>query len=386
MDSNFEQLKLNPATLAALRRLGMTRPSIVQERALPPVRLGKDTVVQARSGTGKTLVAAIAMLEWLDPRATGGPQCVVVCPTKEIADQFAAVVVSLTGVSPTGAGREAVTHAAAAKGGGDPRPARVDPDAERRRRERRERDARLHAAAAEAGAPSEWVDVDPDEFKEQRQVPLLLGMATGSDDDDDDDDDDGDGDDGPDTGRPVIDGHGQTGGLRVCVFVGGTAYEADAAMAPHAHVVVGTPGRLLHLGSTGALPLRKVRMLVLDEADRLVEDGFVATIAEFASLCGGMARQTIALSATYTAEAVRRLKPLLARDAVTVLTSSRDPTLPNVTHEVLEVADGGFRARAEAVVSALAARPFHQCFVFVAARQRVEPLTRFIEQRWVRPL
>lgn len=69
-------LLLPPHVEAALRDAGFRRPSPVQEAALPLARLGADLIVQAKAGTGKTLVFAIPAVERVDlsnpaPQARG---------------------------------------------------------------------------------------------------------------------------------------------------------------------------------------------------------------------------------------------------------------------------------------------------------------------------
>lgn len=63
---SFQALLLPPAIQAALRAAGFRRPSPVQEAALPLARMGTDLLVQAKAGTGKTLVFAVAAVERVD--------------------------------------------------------------------------------------------------------------------------------------------------------------------------------------------------------------------------------------------------------------------------------------------------------------------------------
>lgn len=63
---NFEQLHLPKYLLAALHAAGFTRPSPVQQHAIPIARLGLDVLIQSKSGTGKTLVYAITALLRVD--------------------------------------------------------------------------------------------------------------------------------------------------------------------------------------------------------------------------------------------------------------------------------------------------------------------------------
>ncbi len=63
---SFASLLLPPHVQQALRDAGFRRPSPVQEAALPLARLGADLIVQAKAGTGKTLVFAAAAVERVD--------------------------------------------------------------------------------------------------------------------------------------------------------------------------------------------------------------------------------------------------------------------------------------------------------------------------------
>ena len=70
---SFAGLLLPPHIEQALRDAGFRRPSPVQEAALPLARMGTDLVVQAKAGTGKTLVFAVAAVERVDV-TNGAPQ------------------------------------------------------------------------------------------------------------------------------------------------------------------------------------------------------------------------------------------------------------------------------------------------------------------------
>lgn len=63
---SFSSLLLPQHIEQALREAGFRRPSPVQEAALPLARLGTDLIVQAKAGTGKTLVFAVAAVERVD--------------------------------------------------------------------------------------------------------------------------------------------------------------------------------------------------------------------------------------------------------------------------------------------------------------------------------
>lgn len=86
-------------------------------------------------------------------------------------------------------------------------------------------------------------------------------------------------------------------GLRVAAVYGGVGVTAQAAKARRAHILVATPGRLEDLLARGTFTLDRVRMLVLDEADRMLDMGFRPAIDRIVGACP-RERQTLFFSAT----------------------------------------------------------------------------------------
>ncbi|MCF6780156.1 ATP-dependent RNA helicase DbpA [Stutzerimonas stutzeri] len=86
--SAFSALPLSPATLANLDALGYAEMTPIQAQSLPIMLKGKDLIAQAKTGSGKTAAFGIALLEPLNPRYFGC-QALVLCPTRELADQVA---------------------------------------------------------------------------------------------------------------------------------------------------------------------------------------------------------------------------------------------------------------------------------------------------------
>ena len=82
----FESLALNPATLANLAQLGYLEMTPIQAKSLPIALSGKDLIAQAQTGSGKTAAFALALLTNLNPRRFA-VQALVLCPTRELADQ-----------------------------------------------------------------------------------------------------------------------------------------------------------------------------------------------------------------------------------------------------------------------------------------------------------
>jgi ATP-dependent RNA helicase DbpA len=203
--TSFDTLPLPPAALENLRRLGYHELTAIQAASLPPALLGKDLIAQAKTGSGKTAAFALALLANLNARRFA-VQTLVLCPTRELADQVTTEI---------------------------------------RRLARAEDNIKVVTLAG--GVP-------------------LRGQTTSL-------------------------GHG-------------------------AHIVVGTPGRVLdHLGR-GTLQLDALNTLVLDEADRMLDMGFVDDIAQVARACPAQ-RQTLLFSATYP-EGIAKLAAQFMRDPVTV--------------------------------------------------------------------
>ncbi len=204
-DVSFDTLALEPATRENLRSLGYLEMTPIQAASLPPALLGKDLIAQAQTGSGKTAAFALALLANLNPRRFA-VQAMVLCPTRELADQVTAEI----------------------------------------RRLARAQD-----------------------------------------------------------------------NIKVVTLCGGVALRGQRTSLGHgAHVVVGTPGRVIDHLERGHLALEALATLVLDEADRMLDMGFFDDIAKVARQCP-RERQTLLFSATYP-EGIAKLAQQFMRDPVTV--------------------------------------------------------------------
>ena len=202
---DFRTLPLSPAMQDNLRQLGYLQMTPIQAASLSAALLGKDLIAQAKTGSGKTAAFALTLLANLNPRRFA-VQSVVLCPTRELADQVAAEVRRL--------------------------------------------------ARAEEN-------------------------------------------------------------IKVVTLCGGVPLRNQiASLANGAHIVVGTPGRIMDLLARGALDLQALNTLVLDEADRMLDMGFFDDIATVARQCPAE-RQTLLFSATYP-EGIARLATQFMRAPQTV--------------------------------------------------------------------
>ena len=82
----FADLGIIPPILKALEEMGFEYPTEIQSRAIPHALAGKDIIAMAKTGSGKTAVFGVSMLQLTDPEAEG-PQGLILTPTRELAVQ-----------------------------------------------------------------------------------------------------------------------------------------------------------------------------------------------------------------------------------------------------------------------------------------------------------
>ncbi len=108
-----------------------------------------------------------------------------------------------------------------------------------------------------------------------------------------------------------------TANIKVVTLCGGVALRGQEQSLQHgAHVVVGTPGRILDHLTRGNLRLDSVKTLVLDEADRMLDMGFYDDMKQLIAQCPAQ-RQTLLFSATYP-EGIAKLSAQFMREPQTV--------------------------------------------------------------------
>jgi ATP-independent RNA helicase DbpA len=183
----FDTLPIESSLLQNLVSLGYSEMTPIQAHSLPLILAGSDVIAQAKTGSGKTAAFGIGLLSRLNV-ASFRVQGLVLCPTRELADQVG---------------------------------------------------------------------------KELRR----LARATGN--------------------------------VKILTLCGGVPFGPQLGSLEHgAHIVVGTPGRILDHLRRGSLDLRFLNMLVLDEADRMLDMGFQEDLASIIAATPSR-RQTLLFSATY---------------------------------------------------------------------------------------
>ena len=183
----FNTLKLPPAMLGNLQQLGYLSMTPIQAESLPITLAGQDLIAQAKTGSGKTAAFGLPLLTKLNPNYMG-VQAMVLCPTRELADQVT---------------------------------------------------------------------------QELRRLARYMNN------------------------------------IKILTLVGGSTMRPQReSLGFGAHIVVGTPGRIMDHIERGSLELNAINTLVLDEADRMLDMGFYDYIAFVAKRCPDR-RQTLMFSATY---------------------------------------------------------------------------------------
>ena len=203
--SHFNETQLPAPLLKAVVALGYVEMTEIQASALPVMLTGKDVVAQAKTGSGKTAAFGLAMLAHLDAEQVR-LQSLVLCPTRELADQVSKEIRAL---------------------------ARFIPNV--------------------------------------KVLSLCGGISI----------------------RPQL-----------------------ASLAHEPHIVVGTPGRIEDLLKRKALDLSGIDSIVLDEADRMLDMGFVDAIARILEQTPAK-RKSWLFSATYPAE-IRTISKQYQREPVEI--------------------------------------------------------------------
>jgi superfamily II DNA/RNA helicase len=266
--TTFAQLGVHPRTLATLAAQGISEPLLIQERAIPPLREGRDIVLQAPTGSGKTLAFLLPIVERLGGHRGGGARTLIVVPTRELAAQIAEV--------------------------------------------------------ARAVAP----------------------------------------------------------GLRTALLVGGVGYGRQlAALRAEPDIVVGCPGRILDLAGRGEAHLGATAVLVLDEADEMLDQGFARDVERIIALTaagvrgdaattrGRSGRQTVLASATMPDWVQTMVRRHLSDPVIVAVTGSQEPDLE---HGLVRVA----REQRLGVLSRLLRGHAGSAIVFHRTKHGVKKLSR----------
>jgi ATP-dependent RNA helicase RhlE len=140
-------------------------------------------------------------------------------------------------------------------------------------------------------------------------------------------------------------------------------------------VLIATPGRMFDLVSQGALQLHRVEILVLDEADHMLDLGFIKDIRDLMRHLPGK-RQTLFFSATID-EKIKKIAYSLVTKPIRIQISPKDPVARNVEHAVAFIEMHDKRFFLENVINN---HPDQKILVFVRTKVRAERVKKAMER------
>ncbi len=160
-----------------------------------------------------------------------------------------------------------------------------------------------------------------------------------------------------------------------CIF-GGVEQESQIqTLYKGVDVVIATPGRMFDLVSQGALDLTKIDILVLDEADHMLDLGFIGDIQDMMRFVPKR-RQTLFFSATIN-EKIKKLAYSLVVNAIRIQISPKDPVSKNIQHAVVFIETDEKRFFLERIINE---HPDSKILIFVRTKVRAERVAKAMER------
>jgi superfamily II DNA/RNA helicase len=167
--------------------------------------------------------------------------------------------------------------------------------------------------------------------------------------------------------------------LKIAAVYGGVGFGPQIAAARRADILVATPGRLEDLIGRNAVSLRRIRILVLDEADRMLDMGFRPAVDRIVAQAPAD-RQTLFFSATLEG-ATGKIAAAYTRDARSHTHAEPEREEAKVEHRFLPVDSQG--AKLDHLVSHLAAEGGARSLVFVRTKRGADRLVKRLRSRQV---
>lgn len=163
---------------------------------------------------------------------------------------------------------------------------------------------------------------------------------------------------------------------RIATIVGGVAYEPQKKqMKNGVDILIATPGRLIDLMEQQALKLKNVEVLVLDEADRMLDMGFWPSVKKIA-MATSETRQTLLFSATIDRAIVNNSGALLKNPAYVEI-AHRGETADTVDQYIIKVPQA---AKADLLKAVLKEKGGTRIIVFARTRSRADSNTRRLKR------
>ncbi len=169
--------------------------------------------------------------------------------------------------------------------------------------------------------------------------------------------------------------YGKHTGLKVALLYGGVGLgEQSAALAAGADIVVATPGRLVDHFYRTTMRFGEIKILILDEVDRMLDMGFLPQVRKIVNLCPWEGRQTLLFSATMP-PAIQTFAQWCLTDPLSIeIARTSIPT--SVTHAFYPVA---MDQRDELMLALLKQTDYHSVMIFTRTRKEADDLTGLIK-------
>jgi ATP-dependent RNA helicase RhlE len=169
--------------------------------------------------------------------------------------------------------------------------------------------------------------------------------------------------------------------LRITAVYGGVGLVKQGKDAAQSHIIVATPGRLEDQLQRRAFKLDNVRMLVLDEADRMLDMGFKPAVDRIVDLCLRRDRQTLFFSATLDGEAGRAARNYTNNPAEHEDGPQKRQANDAIEHRFIETAHEN---RVDSLVEQLSASDRELSLVFVRTKRGADRLVKRLEGHGVK--
>ena len=167
--------------------------------------------------------------------------------------------------------------------------------------------------------------------------------------------------------------------LRSCVVYGGVPQGPQVkSLWGGVEILVATPGRLFDLIGQKAVNLGQVEILVLDEADRMLDMGFIDDVRKAIALLP-RGRQTLMFSATFS-DAIRKLAREFQTDPEIIQVAARNATADNVTHVLYPV---DVDRKADLLLHLVRRDRMEQVLVFTRTKAGASRLASYLDRRGV---
>ena len=166
------------------------------------------------------------------------------------------------------------------------------------------------------------------------------------------------------------------------LITGGASFrEQQALIRKNPEIIIGTPGRLLEHVEKKSLLLNDLEVLVLDEADRMLDMGFREDVLKITAACKSD-RQTFLISATLKHEGIGRIASQVLKDPKIVSQGTHREPHQLIKQQIIVADDNG--QKRQQLVWLLANEEFEKALIFSNTRDYVESLSEFLFSQHVR--